>query len=257
MRILITIPTWNEAVVIDTTLTTMSEAVKKFLPEHDVTIEVADNGSTDGTREIVKRRGAMNCILHDDARREERDSSRPYHILELHERGKGIAIRRSWEKHLNDFEILVFMDADLATDLRHLPELVQPLVQGQTDLVCGSRFLPGAHVERGWMRESASRLYRSLQHLILGLPVHDAQCGFKATTAAVACEVLPHCQEQTWLFDSELLAWAVHLHKRILEIPVSWHEYRVPERRSTISIFHDGWGFIQGLVRIRQGLKRS
>lgn len=234
MRVLITVPTWNEAVVIERNLALLQDAIRKYLPEHEVIIEVADNGSTDGTVEIV---GAIHEL--------------PIRIFQIAERGKGLAIRRSWQRHLDDSDILVFTDADLAADLSALPSLIDPIVRGDADLVCASRFVEGAVAERALSREMASRLYRFLQHAILHLPVKDAQCGLKAISSHAARQLLPRCQENGWMFDSELLAFAAVGGFRVREIPVRWVEHRDPRRRSAIRLFKHGWGFLTGILRIR------
>lgn len=235
-RILITIPTWNEAVVIERNLGVAVEAARRLFPNDVVIIEVADNASTDETSEIVYRVTVEN----------------PASVLlrELEEKGKGLAIRSSWQAHVEDSDVLVFMDADLAADLNALPQLIRPIMNGEQDLVCGSRFLPGSRIQRAWHRELASRLYRGLQQMILGLPVADAQCGFKAVSAQAAKGLLPLCSETGWLFDSELIAVAAKKGLRIAEIPVAWIEHRDPSRRSALRLFQHGWGFIAGLLRI-------
>jgi len=237
-RILITIPTWNEARIIARTVAVVRDAASKYLPGHEVMIEVSDNASTDGTADAAGRAGAS--------------------ILRLQEKGKGIAIRRSWERHCDDADILMFTDADLAADLSALPALITPLLtskfslltSGPADIVCGSRFVAGAVCERRPSREAASRLYRVLQRLVLGLPVHDAQCGFKAMTGKAARQILPLCRETGWMFDSELLAVATKKGLKIAEIPVHWIEHRDPERRSALRLFRDGWSFLLGLAKI-------
>lgn len=231
MRILITVPTWNEAVVIERNLALLQAAIQKHLPEHNVMIEVADNGSTDGTVELIH--------------------GLPVQIFQIDQRGKGLAIRRSWERHLEDADILIFTDADLAADLAALPSLVDSIGRGEADLVCASRFVEGAVAERALSREIASRLYRFLQRTILRLPVKDAQCGLKAISSHAARQLLPRCQENGWMFDSELLAFATDGKFRVLEIPVRWVEHRDPRRRSAIRLFRHGWGFLAGLLRIR------
>lgn len=242
-RILITIPTWNEAIVIERSLAVLRDAVARHLGEHEVTIEVADNGSTDGTRGIVRSVTDDGPIC--------------VRLLELAGTGKGMAIRQSWERYLNDADILAFTDADLAADVTALPSLVRPIEVGAADIVCGSRYLRGSRTSRSWMRTLASRLYRFLQHLVLHLPVQDAQCGFKAMSVGAARKLLPLLSENGWLFDTELLAFASKTGLRIVEIPVDWIEHRDPRRRSAIGLFRNGWGFLAGLWRIRKRVFRG
>lgn len=235
-RILITIPTWNESCVIERTLELVRTAARAYLPMHEVLIEVVDNASTDGTADIAECMGIRT--------------------MRLSEKGKGLAIRRSWEGHLSGTDILVFTDADLAADLSALPRLIEPIVSDVADIVCGSRFVEGARTERRMSREIASRLYRILQKTVLHLPVSDAQCGFKAVSVEAAKKVLPSCMEKGWMFDSEFLAMAAVQKARIREIPVTWIEHRDPGRRSAISLLTHGWGFLLGLAKIKARIQR-
>jgi glycosyltransferase involved in cell wall biosynthesis len=240
-RIRITVPTWNEAVVIERNLSILVDAVRRHLSEHDVTIEVADNASTDDTRVIVHcvKMGLSNVQL-----------------LECDEQGKGLAVRASWNHDLDGVDVLAFTDADIAADLNALPRLIEPILRGEADIVCGSRFL-GGRIKRSWMREGASRLYRFLQRMILRLPVKDAQCGFKAISVRAARELLPRCNERGWMFDSELLALAAKHRFHIREIAVDWIENRDPARRSALRVFHHGWGFLTGLIRIYRNVNQG
>lgn len=240
-RIRITVPTWNEAVVIERNLRMLVEAVRMHLSTHTVTIEVADNASTDDTRAIVQcvKMGLSNVQL-----------------LECDEQGKGLAIKTSWSHDLDTVDVLAFTDADLAADLDALPRLVEPILRGEADVVCGSRFL-GGRITRSRLREGASRLYRFLQRIILQLPVRDAQCGFKAISVRVARELIPLCRERGWMFDSELLAHAAKREWRVREIPVDWIEHRDPARRSALRLFRHGWGFLVGLIRIRRNVNQG
>ncbi len=233
-RILITIPAWNEEQVIAKTIERVIEVAKTTLGEHEVTIEIADNASTDQTAAIVSRY--------------------PVTLLSLSEKGKGLAIRRSWERHVGDADILIFTDADLAADLAILSLMIDTILRGEADLVCGSRFIAGASVKRRFVREIVSRAFRLVQHLVLHLPVEDAHCGLKVISAKATAQILPKCAENGWLFDSELLAFAQKFGLRIREVPVQWIEHRDPSRRSALNVWRDSWFFLLGLARIRRHL---
>jgi hypothetical protein len=179
------------------------------------------------------------------------------HLFEIDGKGKGSAIRSSWGSHLADADALAFTDADLAADISALPALVVPILSGKADLACGSRYVAGSRTKRGFVRTLVSKLYRILQRAILKLPVQDAQCGFKAISKDAAAELLPLCREDAWLFDTELIAFAMKKGKRIVEVPVDWIEHRNPQRRSALRVFRDGWGFLAGLWRIRRRIKTS
>ncbi len=241
MRILITLPVWNEATIIRRSLEILHDAILQRLPDDAVRIEVVDNGSTDRTADIVQ---ALQWIESD------------LYLRQIPDAGKGRAIRTSWMAHVDGADILVFMDADLAADLGALSDLIEPIRSGDADVVCGSRFVSGARTKRRAHREVLSRLYRVLQRSILRLPVQDAQCGFKAISRHAAAQLLPTCQENGWLFDTELLALANAAELNIREIPVQWVEHRDPARRSALLIWRDGWDFLLGLAKIRYRLFR-
>lgn len=237
-RILITVPTWNEELVIADTLAKLTAFAQTKLAEHEVTIEVVDNASTDGTTAIVEKdEGVAGSVT--------------IRLRRLTQKGKGRAIRASWQAHLGDMDVLLFTDADLAADIDAIPHLVDEILAGRAELVCGSRFVAGARVRRSFVRELASRAYRICQQVMLGLPVKDAQCGLKAISATAAYRVLPKCLEDGWLFDTELLAWAKKFGLKIEEMPVSWIEARDERRRSAIHLGQDGLIFLQKLAEIK------
>lgn len=240
-RILVTVPAWNEALVIEANVRTLARACEEAWPNGDWAIEVADNGSTDGTAAISKR------VASEDGRIRYRFFA---------ERGKGGAIQASWTSAQNDFDAFVFLDADLAADVHALPRLVAPILDGTADVVVGSRFFAGSAVKRSWWREGLSRAFRLWQYIILHLPVRDAQCGFKAVSPRMVREIVPKLSERAWLFDSELLAFAAHAGFRIREIPVDWIERRHPVRRSAIRLWKDGKDFLIGILRIRRRLRK-
>lgn len=260
-RILITIPMWNEAAVIAANLKMLQECLQPLRSSFDLRIEVVDNGSTDGSGEIVRNFSNADQsflsknVLKENAEEtfspESVDASSLISLVTIAEPGKGGAIRASWIRHLDDADILMFMDADLATDLEAVPRLIASIMSGESNIVCGSRFVRGARVERRIDRLVASWIYRLLQTIVLRLPVKDAQCGFKAVSAAAARDLLPRCVESGWMFDTELLAWAKVLHKNVVEIPVTWRDDRMRPRQSAIRLFRDSWGFVFRLFQIR------
>jgi glycosyltransferase involved in cell wall biosynthesis len=239
--ILITVPVWNEAAIIEANLKILARACEEAWPDGDYMIEAADNGSTDGTGLIIERFAADHPRIR-------------YRFMA--ERGKGGAIQTSWTQSPRDFDAFVFLDADLAADVRALPRLVAPILDGTADIVVGSRFFAGSAVKRSWLREGLSRGFRIWQYIILDLPVRDAQCGFKAVSPRVVRDVVPKLSERAWLFDSELLAFAAHDGFRIREIPVDWIERRNPARRSAIRLWKDGKDFLTGVLRIRSRLRK-
>jgi len=110
---------------------------------------------------------------------------------------------------------------DLATDLRHLDELVGAIRSG-SDIATGSRLLPSSEVVRTGGRELASRGYNTLVRAILGSRVHDHQCGFKAFNRGRILPLLPSVRATHWFWDTEILVRGQRAGLRVAEFPVSW-----------------------------------
>lgn len=210
------LPTRNEAAIIRANLERLLAFLHKNIHE-EYRVIVADNASTDTTRAIVR------AISTHEPRVE---------LLELPEPGKGGAVLAAWKAAAASYQlqaasndVFVFMDADLATDLAALPQLISAIRSG-ADVAVGSRNLPGSQSERGIGRRAISWCYRMLLRLLFGLRVSDPPCGFKAVNERVVREIVPLVRDRQWFFDTELLIRAQRASMRIAEIPVTWHEPR-------------------------------
>lgn len=236
MRAVIVIPTYNEAQVIDANLRRALDAFSASLAPHDWKIVVADNGSTDGTPQIVSRLVHPRLGLWQTAKA-----------------GKGSAIRGAWMSE--EADAYLFMDADLATDVQHVPELLEALEA--SPIVVGSRFVPGSKTERSWQREIISRGYQWMAKGALHIPVQDLQCGFKAVRREVVQNVLPQTTHGGMFFDTELLALAHAAGYRIQEIPIAWREAPDGRRKSRVRILPTAWDYLKSLWALRKRLKQA
>jgi glycosyltransferase involved in cell wall biosynthesis len=225
------IPCYNEAhVIADSIRSTLS-----FLdehPEHEWRIVVADNASTDGTLDAA-------CEL---------EAAHPGLVVVLHipVKGRGLALRTAWLT--SDAEICAYMDVDLSTDLKHLPELIDPLAADEADLSFGTRLDPLSETVRGWRREFTSRAYVFILRWFGGLKVSDAQCGFKAIRTDAARALLPVVEDTGWFFDSEMLLIAQQNGYRLCEVPV-WTD----DPDSRVDIIKTATDDLKGLWRLRRG----
>ena len=190
MRIVIALPVLNEEKVLRPTVEAVHRFARVALSGHDVVIVIADNGSTDGTE-------AAGRLLQRELP--------GVRYLRLAGRGKGLAIREAWRSE--DADAYVFMDADLATDLAALPELVRRIEDG-AGLAVGSRFHQDSVVERSMFRKVLSHGYRTLLGVVLDTDVADVPCGFKAASSRLVRDVMPAVCDDRWFFDTELVVRA-------------------------------------------------
>ena len=199
-------------------------------------VTIADNASTDGTREIG------------EALESELDGVK---YLRLETKGRGYALRTAWTE--SEAEVLAYLDVDLSTDLAALPPLLAPLLSGHSDLSIGTRLRRDSRVVRGPKREFISRTYNVMLHGALGVRFSDAQCGFKAIRADAAKALLPHVEDNAWFFDTELLVLAERAGLRIHEIPVDWTD----DPSSTVNIKQTALDDMRGIVRVAGSLARG
>jgi glycosyltransferase involved in cell wall biosynthesis len=232
----IVIPVLNEAHVLERSIGT----VRGFLARRNETfpyrwrITIVDNGSTDGTQEVARRLSERYPEVE---------------FLHLVQRGRGRALRAAWLQSTAD--IVAYMDVDLSTDLHHLPQLIESIARDGYDVATGSRLMSRSRVRRSLRRELISRVYNVLVKLVLHTRFSDAQCGFKAVSREAVERIVPQIEDQSWFFDTELLALAEKQGFRICDIPVLWIE----DDDSRVKILKTGWEDIKGLMRVRRYLK--
>jgi len=196
-------PAYNEAEKLEKAVEEALKILKGLTRSYEIII--AEDGSTDGTDKIaseLSRKFPQVKHLHSDKRL-----------------GRGLALKRAFENSKG--EILVFMDVDLATDIRHLETLVNSIREGY-DVAIGSRMLPESRVERTLSRKIASKMYNFTVRFLLGSKISDHQCGFKAFSRTIFLPILEETKATHWFWDTEILVRASRKGYRIEEIPVEW-----------------------------------
>ena len=231
----IVVPVFNEELSLEACVTTLVEYLgEAFHVPWRVTI--ADNASTDSTPAIAAELAARYDAV-------------VYRRLAV--KGRGHALRDAWEA--SPAEVVAYLDVDLSTDLAALPPLIAPLLSGHSDISIGTRLRRGSRVVRGPKREFISRTYNAMLHGALGVRFSDAQCGFKAVRADVARALLPHVEDNSWFFDTELLVLAERAGLRIHEIPVDWTD----DPTSSVNIKQTALDDMRGIVRVASSLTRG
>lgn len=230
----VVVPVLNEEHTVAACVERLHEHLAATFP-YPFRITIADNGSTDATREIAERLARRHAGT--------------VHLATLTERGRGRALKYVWGG--SEAMVLAYMDVDLSTDLDALWPLVAPLMSGHSDLAIGTRLHRSSRVVRGTKREFVSRCYNAGLSVALGAGFTDAQCGFKAIRADVARELLPLVEDTAWFFDTELLVLAERCGLRIHEVPVDWYD----DPDSRVDVVGTALDDIRGVFRVRRALR--
>ncbi len=223
----IMIPARNEARRLPEGLRALCEKVAT-LPLRTAII-VVDSASSDATAEVVLQwpQGPV-----------------PVALLRCDRPGKGVAVRAGLLATTAPF--VGFCDADMATDLSALDEVISLLAAGAT-LVIGSRALSGSIVEErtSSVRGAGALLFRTLANWILP-GTADTQCGFKFFAGPLARDAVRSMRTGGFAFDLELLAKCRQLGATVTEIPVHWRDIA----GSTFSVRRHSAAVIRDLLAI-------
>jgi hypothetical protein len=217
-EISILLPAYNEALQIEKCIREVEHAVSSLSSSYEII--VAEDGSTDGTDRVVatltKQNPNLN-LLHSPVRL-----------------GKGRAIKNAVGSAKGD--VIVFMDVDLATSLRYLPRILQPVRQ-HGGIAIGSRHAKGSIVKRRISRTLFSLAYNLLVRMLFLDGVRDHQCGFKAMSREAA-QVLREVKSDGFFFDTEMILRCKKLGFPVTEVGVEWAEKR-RTRDSKVNLFQD------------------
>lgn len=225
----IVFPVYNEEAELAISVVTLVRFATKHLTDFSWHITIADNASTDGTLAIARTLSRKHTHVSTE---------------HLNQKGRGRAVKRVWRKGAYDY--LAYMDIDLSTDLKHLPQLLHALERGY-DIAIGSRNTQGARVfGRSLLRSITSKGYIALIKLFFWVTFTDAQCGFKAVTRRVVDDLLPSIKDNAWFFDSELLIVGEKSGYRIYDEPVTW----IDNPGSTVRVMKTAIGDLEGLWRL-------
>jgi glycosyltransferase involved in cell wall biosynthesis len=200
MKLSVVIPCFNER----KTIARVVDAVRKARPE-DTEIIIADDCSTDGTREILESeiRSLVDKIVYHETNQ-----------------GKGASLRTGFSHATGD--IVIVQDADLEYDPEEYPLVIGPIVNGKADVVFGTRFMGGhAHRVVYFWHMVGNRFLTLLSNMFTNLNLTDMETGSKAFRR----EVLQGVQivENRFGFEPEITAKVAKAGWVIYEVGISYH----------------------------------
>lgn len=209
-KVVIIIPTYNEAEIIEKTISEIFQATATNVDMH-INLLVFDSGSTDTTQDVIAKLQALNKCLY--LQTEEKKS------------GLGSAYLSAMRYALDvmQADIVVEFDADLSHQPKYLPFLLEKM-KGY-DVAIGSRYVPGGSVpaDWGWQRKLLSKLGNYTARLMLTWQYKDFTSGFRATRRLALMKVLPaKFLSANYAYKLELL-WLLHKnHAKIVEYPIDF-----------------------------------
>ncbi len=220
MKLSILIPVYNErATILD--ILARVQAVP-----YEKEIIAVDDGSTDGTRELLAQAQGVTVLYHDC------------------NRGKGAAIQTALAHATGD--IIVIQDADLEYDPRDYKQLIEPIIEGRAKVVYGSRFL-GPRMAMFFWHMVANKALTLMTNILYDAILSDMETGYKAFRADVIKGM--RLRSHRFDFEPEVTAKVLKRGIRIFEVPISYYGREYSEGKK-IGV-KDGFVAIWTLLKYR------
>ncbi len=234
MELSLVLPAYNEKKRLENAVKSVQASLKNITSSYEIII--AEDGSTDGTDRIAKK------LSEKDA-----------HIIHLHSdkrQGRGKALTRAF-RHSKG-RILAYIDVDLATDMKHLKELISSVKDDGYDFATGSRMLKESSVKRNIKREIASKGFNLMTRTLLKSKIKDHQCGFKSFRRKPLMDILGKIKDKHWFWDTEMLIIAQRSGYKIKEFPIKWRAGSA----TTVDITRDVIGMGSRIIRMWKDTKK-
>ena len=203
MKLSIVMPAYNEQATIRTIV---ARVLAVDLGPVEKELVIVDDGSNDGTRDILKALDGQNGVRV---------------LFQPHNQGKGAAVWRGIRESTGD--MVIIQDADLEYDPREYPQLIRPILDGDADVVYGSRFLgsPRGHRVLYFWHSVGNRMLTMLSNMFSDLNLTDMETCYKVMVRKVADRL--DLQSQDFGIEPEITQKVAAMQARIFEVPISYN----------------------------------
>ncbi len=233
MKVSLVIPAYNESAIIEDTARAAMARLSQIDPDYEIV--VVDDGSTDGTADLLRTMEGRHLRLEGY----------------FPNRGKGAAVRAGMLAARGDYVFCT--DADLAYGLENIPDMLRKLEETGCDLVIGSRRLNGeGYRDYPLIRLVTSKGFALIVRLFSGLP-YDTQCGIKGYRRQAAQALFSKCETDGFAFDFEALLRAQRAGMAVEQEAVAI----VNHRDSKVNLLRDSARMFRDLLRIKARVRQS
>lgn len=222
VKLSVIMPVYNERATVEATLRRVRAV------DLDKEVIAVDDGSTDGSGEMLDRMRQEGVIV----------------IHQPQNMGKGMAIRAALPQVSG--EIVIIQDADGEYEPQEYPSLIQPIVEGRTAVVYGSRFR-GSIVGMRWPNVLINRILAWMANVLFGARITDEATCYKVFRADVLKSLPLRCTG--FEFCPEITARLLKRGYRIVEVPITYRARSVEEGKKIN--WRDGVRAIWTLLKYR------